>query len=218
MKSAAGGDLLFELVHLRPELGLVLLERRDGAGQQEVGRGQAVGRAGLTPGDFQPAVHGLEHSDGLDGVEVEGGLGQAVVSAGGVVAGDDEQVVQPAVGQGRRPRLGHVAVHVATGKVHQRLDPHGHEIAAEHVGAQRRRATRVVGDADRVNGDVRGGDLLAEVENRIDRLALVPAAWHQLARDDELRTGLQRFLELTHNCPCCSVSRLLKGNGHLYFP
>ena len=120
-----------------------------------------------------------------DGVEVEHRLGPAAEAAGGIVAGDGQDVLETLGGIAPGGRLQAVAVHVLAGQVQDHaVAALGHQ-PAEPVGRKHRPAARIVGDRD--PADARIGQQVPgegrQIARRIDRL--------QSARGDHLRAVIE---------------------------
>ena len=137
------------------------------------------------PSDAQPFVHRPQERDQGHGVEVEHRLGPAAEAAGGIVAGDGQDVLETLGGVTPGGRFQAVAVHVLAGQVQDHAaSALGHQ-AAEPVGREHRPAARIVGDRDpadpRIGQQVPGEG--RQIARRIDRL--------QAARGDHLRAVIE---------------------------
>ena len=124
------------------------------------------------PEHAQPVVHRPQQRDQADGVEVEHRLGQAAEAAGGIVAGDGQDVLETFRGVAPGGRFQAVAVHVLAGQVQDDAAAAvGHQ-AGEPVGRQHRPAARIVGDRNPADPRI-GQQVLGEggqIARRIDRL------------------------------------------------
>ena len=132
MKRAPASSFAMQLVVLRHLLRLGELEGRDAGADEEVAGRRGRPLAGVDVD--QPLVHVLQQLDQGDGVEVEGGFGEAPVAFFRVVAGEGEDVAQAHALQGVAAGDGAVAGEVLAGEVDDAVEAGALDLLRQLIG------------------------------------------------------------------------------------
>ena len=139
-----------------------------------------------------PGVHALDRRDQLRRVEVEHTLRIGVVAAAGIVAGDDEHVLETERPRRKQVRLQREPVPVSAGLLEDRVGAHVQQRTRCGQRRQVQRGPLVVGDVDRVA--VRRQRLNAALHRR----EVGPVRWAHLAGDHEL-PAFERLAQPAHS-------------------
>ncbi len=181
-----GADFALQLVILHHQLSFRVFEGRDGDADKKGG--------GVQAGSGFPLVEMAEEIDDMDGVEVENRFRVAAKPLLGIVAGNDQQVVETNAVPAIQKAFHLVTVFILAGKVADDIQTHFKNFLADDIRRQGGVAAGIISDGD-------GGDATVSrhASGQVKGLGVeggaAAAAWHKLKGEGEFSRVSEGRLE-----------------------